>query len=123
LEFRYTKKELSSYLAWRTAGLTYKSSIWLAKAASVFWEYTKGTISKDSLQGMREALFSKYDASYSHGKVLNFTKGFLRYQAKLTFDQRLFAFDLFLEKPKVRKTRKKVTARIITKTDVENVLL
>ena len=53
---------------------------------------------------------------------LIFAKGFLRYEAKLTFDQRLLAFDLFLEKPKVRKARKKMTARIITKNDVEHIL-
>ena len=71
---------------------------------------------------MREALFSKYNDFYSQGKVLNFAKGFLRYQAKLTFDQRYLAFDLFLEKPKVRKVSKKMTARIVTKSDVERVL-
>ncbi len=88
----------------------------------MFWSHTKGRISRDSLERMREALFSKYDDFYAQGKVLNFTKGFLRYQAKLTFDQRLLAFDLFLEKPKVRKARKKMTARIVTKDDVEHVL-
>ncbi|MGZ4944300.1 MAG: hypothetical protein ACXVIG_07185, partial [Halobacteriota archaeon] len=59
---------------------------------------------------------------YAQSKVLNFAKGFLKYQAKLTFDQRYLAFDLFLEKPKVRKVRKKMTARVITKGDFERVL-
>jgi hypothetical protein len=63
----------------------------------VFWSHTKRTISKDSLERMREALFSKYVDFYAQGKVLNFTMGFLRYQAKLTFDQRLLALLIFGE--------------------------
>jgi hypothetical protein len=48
--------------------------------------------------------------------VLNFAKGFLKYQAKLTLDLRFLAFDLFLEKPKVLKVRKKMTALVIVPT-------
>ena len=96
--------------------------MWLFKAAELFWKHTKGTISKDSLEQLRAFLFKKYGDFYAQSKVLNFAKGFLKYQAKLTFDQRYLAFDLFLEKPKIRKARKKMTARIITKDDVERVL-
>jgi integrase len=71
---------------------------------------------------MREALFSKYNDFYSQSKVLNFAKGFLKYQAKIALDPRYLAFEMFLEKPKVRKFRKKMTARIVTKDDVEHVL-
>jgi hypothetical protein len=53
LEFKYTRKELDSFLAWRTAGLSHKSSVWIIKAAEVFWKHTKGTISKDSLEALR----------------------------------------------------------------------
>jgi integrase len=122
LEFKYTKKELNNFLAWRTTGLTHKSSVWIFKAAEVFWKHTKGTISRDSLEQLRAFLFQKYNDYYAQGKVLNFTKGFLKYQAKLTLDPRYLAFDMFLEKPRVRKIKKKMTARVVTKDDIEHVL-
>ena len=122
LEFRCGNKELDSYLAWRTVGLTHKSSVWIKKAAEVFWINTKGTISKDSLEQLRTFLFKKYSDTYAQSKVLNFTEGFLKYQAKLTLDPRYLAFDLFLEKPKVRKIRKKMTGRVVTKEAIEHVL-
>ncbi|MGA7076698.1 MAG: hypothetical protein WBZ42_09190 [Halobacteriota archaeon] len=122
LEFKYTKKELNSFLTWRTAGLSHKSSVWIIKAGEVFWKQTKGTISKASLEQLRAFLFKKYDDLYAQGKVLNFAKGFLKYQAKLTLDPRYLAFDMFLDKPRVRKIRKKMTARVVTKEDIEHVL-
>jgi len=57
LEFRYTKKELDSFLEWRTAGLSHKSSVWIIKAGEVFWKHTKGKVSKDSLDQLRGFLF------------------------------------------------------------------
>ncbi|MGZ4906783.1 MAG: hypothetical protein ACXVIF_07135 [Halobacteriota archaeon] len=122
LEFKYTKKELESFLEWRIAGLAHKSAVWIIKAAEVFWMHTKGTISKASLAQLQEFLFKKYDDYYAQSKVLNFTKGFLKYQAKLTLDPRYLAFDMFLEKPRVRKIKKKMTARVVTKDDIEHVL-
>jgi integrase len=122
LEFTYTKKELESFLAWRLAGLSHKSSVWIIKAAEVFWKHTKGKISKTSLDQLRAFLFKKYDDYYAQSKVLNFTKGFLKYQAKLTLDPRYLAFDMFLDKPRVLKVKKKMTARVVTKEDIENVL-
>ena len=122
LTFSYTKEELDGFLSWRTAGLAHKSAVWIKKAAEVFWQHTKGTVSKDSLEQLRAFLFKKYDDYYAQSKVLNFTKGFLKYQAKLTLDPRYLAFDMFLEKPKVLKICKKMTARIVTKEDIERVL-
>ena len=122
LQFKYTKKELDSFLKWRTAGLEHKSVVWILKAAEVFWKHTKGTISRESLEALRAFLFKKYDDYYAQSKVLNFTKGFLKYQAKLTLDPRYLAFDMFLEKPRVRKIKKKMTARVVTKDDIEHVL-
>jgi len=116
------KKELDRYLAWRTAGLAHKSSVWLIKVSEVLWNHTKGTISKASLDQLRAFLFKKYDDYYAQSKVLNFAKGFLKYQAKLTLDPRYLAFDMFLEKPRVRKIKKRMTARVVTKDDIEHVL-
>jgi integrase len=96
--------------------------VWIFKAAEVFWKHTQGTISKASLDQLRGFLFQKYDDYYAQSKVLNVTKCFLRYQAKLTLDPRYLAFDMFLEKPKVHKTKKKMTARVVTKKDVDHVL-
>ncbi|MGZ4881870.1 MAG: hypothetical protein ACXV7G_12570, partial [Halobacteriota archaeon] len=96
--------------------------MWIIKAGEVFWKHTKGTISKSTLDQLRAFLFKKYDDYYAQSKVLNFTKGFLKYQAKLTLDPRYLAFDMFLEKPRVRKTKKKMTARVVTKDDIEHVL-
>jgi hypothetical protein len=75
LEFKYTKKELDSFLTWRMSGLSHKSSVWIFKAGEVFWKHTKGTIGKASLDQLRAFLFKRYDDFYE-GKVLNFTKGF-----------------------------------------------
>ena len=88
----------------------------------MFWKHTKGTISKDTLEQLRAFLFKKYDDFYAQSKVLNFAKGFLKYQARLTLDPRYLAFDMFLEKPRVRKMKKKMTARVVTKDDIEHVL-
>ena len=62
------------------------------------------------------------DDFYAQAKLLNFAKGFLKYQARLTLDPRYLAFDMFLEKPRVRKIKKKMTARVVTKDDIEHVL-
>jgi len=102
--------------------LTHKSSNWIKKAADTFWSHTTGRISKTSLEALRAFSFSKYVDPYAQSKVLNFTKGFLKYQAKLTLDPRYSAFDKFLEKPKVLKAQKRMTSRIVTKEDIENVI-
>jgi integrase len=106
----------------RTAGLSHKSSNWIKKAAATFRSHTNGKISKASLEALRTFLLSKYADHYAQSKVLNFAKAFLKYQAKLTLDPRYIAFEMFLEKPKVRKVRKLMTSRIVTKEDVERVL-
>jgi hypothetical protein len=59
-------------------------------------ETHQGNLSRDSLEQLRAFLFQKYNDYYAQGKVLNFTKGFLKYQAKLTLDPRYLAFDIFL---------------------------
>jgi hypothetical protein len=54
---------------------------------------------------------------------MNFATASLKYRAKTHFDTRYQAFELFLEMPKGLKARKHVTSRIVTKEDVESVLL
>jgi hypothetical protein len=69
-----------------------------------------------------ERSYSRSTTYYAQSKVLNFAKGFLKYQAKLTLDPRYLAFDMLLEKPRVLKVKKKMTARVVTLDDIEHVL-
>ncbi len=92
------------------------------KAADIVWNCTHGAICKLTMDAVRDVALTKYTCVYLKRIVLNFTKGLLKYLAKTTFDTRFQAFELFLEMPKVLKTRKHVTYRIVTKEDVENVL-
>jgi hypothetical protein len=104
------------------AGLDRKSVNWMKKAMEILCDCTNGVINKATLDAVRETALSKYKCFYAKRKVLNFTKGSLKYLRKTTFDTRYLAFELFLEMPKVPKIRKHVTNRIVTKDDVENVL-
>lgn len=92
------------------------------KAAEIVWNCSHGIINKLTMDAVRDLALTKYTCVYSKRKVLYFTKGFLKYLTKTTFDTRFQAFELFLEMPKALKTRKHVTNRIVTKEDVENVL-
>lgn len=65
----------------------------------------------------------KYQDNDAKRKVLQFARAFLRYMAKISFDQRYAAFDWFLQLPRAIKEQKRVTGRIVTKEDVENVLI
>ncbi len=123
LQLTFSRSQLTSYKKWRTAGLDRKSVNWMKKATEILCDCTDGIISKATLDAVRETALSKYQCVYAKRKVLNFSKGFLKYLTKTTFDTRYLAFELFLEMPKVLKMRKHVTSRIVTKQDVENLLL
>ncbi len=122
LQLAFSRDELVNYRKWRIEGLDRKSSNWMNKAAEIVWNCTHGVVSKRTMDAVRDVALTKYTCVYSKRKVLYFTKGLLKYLAKTTFDTRFQAFELFLEMPKVLKTRKHVTSRIVTKEDVENVL-
>ena len=72
---------------------------------------------------LRKFVVTKYQCEYAKGKVLNFAKAFLKYLTKTHLDTRYQAFEIFLQKPKALKERKNVTARIITKEDIANILV
>ncbi|MGZ4920238.1 MAG: hypothetical protein ACXV6L_08540 [Halobacteriota archaeon] len=74
------------------------------------------------MERVRSATLTYYTSDWSHGKTLAFAKSFLKYLTKTRLDTRYAAFDVFLEMPKAVKTRKAITSRIVTKTDIENVL-
>ncbi len=92
----------------------------MKKATEILCGCTNGVISKATLDVVRDTALSKYKCTHAKRKVLNFTKGFLKYLTNTTFDTRFLAFELFLKMPKVLKIRKHVTSRIVTKEDVKN---
>ncbi|MGZ5563407.1 MAG: hypothetical protein ACXW1R_05715 [Halobacteriota archaeon] len=122
LQLTFSRDQLVSYKKWRIVGLDRKSVNWMNKATEIIWNCTHGVVSKRTMDAVRDVALTKYTCVYSKRKVLYFTKGLLKYLTKTTFDTRFQAFELFLEMPKVLKTRKHVTSRIVTKEDVENVL-
>jgi hypothetical protein len=74
------------------------------------------------MKHLRGTILARYSSVWSHAKTLSFAKAFLKYLTKIRLDIRYSAFELFLEMPKLVKKRMAVTSRIITKTDIENVL-
>jgi len=122
LQLTFSRKQLIDYRKCRIEGLDRKSSNWMNKAAEIVWNHTNGVICKETMDAVRDFALTKYTCVDSKRKVLYFTKGLLKYLTKTTFDTRFQAFELFLAMPKVLKTRKHVTNRIVTKEDVENVL-
>jgi len=75
------------------------------------------------MEVLRKFVVTKYQCEYATGKALNFAKAFLKYLTKIRLDTRYQAFEIFLQKPKALKERKNVTARIITKADITNIIL
>jgi hypothetical protein len=75
------------------------------------------------MDALRKLVVTKYQCEYAKGKVFNFTKAFLKYLTKIRLDTRYQAYEVFLQKTKALKERKNITARIITKTDIANVIV
>jgi len=111
-----------SYTEHRKAGLAKKSLQWLEKASRLFWLHTNGSINEGNLDALRQFVLNKYGTEWSKSKVLSFAIAFLKYLSKTRLDTRYRAYELLLERPKVLKERKRVTNRIVTKEDIENVL-
>ena len=118
----FTREDIIGYLELRSAGLASKSITWLKKSASLFWNATNGFISVLTLHKLRNYVIEKYRDIDAKRKVLQFARAFLIYMSKISFDQRYAAFNLFLLLPRAIKEQKRVTDRIVTKEDVENVL-
>jgi integrase len=113
---------LQGYLTLRAEGLASKTVTLLKKAAELLWNATRGFVSISTLQNLRNHVLTKYSDIDAKRKVLQFARAFLLYMSKISFDQRYAAFDLFLQLPRSVKEQKRVTDRIVTKEDVENVL-
>jgi len=122
LVLTFTKDELCNYVDERVIGLADRSCYWIIRAARMLWLNTRGELSQDTLKRLRTTTLTQYSSVWSHAKTLSFAKAFLRFLTKLRLDSRYIAFELFLEMPKLIKKRMAVTERIISYTDVENVL-
>ncbi len=122
LSLPFTPEELSHYVERRNIGLAHKSCDWIIRAARNFWSATRGIISRQTLEQFLTMTLTKYKSYWSHGKQLTFAKAFLKYLTKIKLDNGYYAFELFLDRPKTLKERKRVTSRIITKDDIENIL-
>jgi len=122
LALSFTSGELTNYVERRNIGLAHKSRDWVIRAAHNFWCVTHGVISCQTLERFLTTTLTKYKSYWSHGKQLAFAKAFLKYLTKIKLDNRYYAFELFLDRPKTLKERKRVTSRIITKEDIENIL-
>ena len=122
LTLLFTREDLDRYLTLRAAGLTPKTVTWLKKAAELLWHASKGVVSISAMRRLRDSVLTKYRDIDAKRKVLQFARAFLRCMSKISFDQRYAAFDLFLQLPRSIKEQKRVTERIVTTEDVENVL-
>ncbi len=122
LDLPFTLKELNGYIEYRKTGLTKKSQDWIERAAKALWHYTNGIINKNNLDTLRADTLDKYQCEDSKSKMLSFAVAFLKYLTKTRLDNRYYAFSIFLERPKTLKHCKRVTSRIITKQDIENIL-
>ena len=122
LALSFTLDDLNDYLTLRAAGLTPKTVTWLKKAAELLWHASKGVVSISAMRRLRDSVLTKYRDMDAKRKVFQFARAFLRYMSKISFDERYAAFDLFLQLPRSVKEQKRVTDRIVTKEDGENVL-
>jgi hypothetical protein len=122
LALPFTLEDLTTYAERRNYGLSKYSVDWIDRSQKAVWDCTSGIISKETIDEMRLFVLSKYQSEWSHIKVFSFAKAFLKYLTKVRLDTRCHAFEVFLERPRVIKTRNNVTSRIVTKEDIENVL-
>ncbi|MGZ4924671.1 MAG: hypothetical protein ACXV5H_12085 [Halobacteriota archaeon] len=122
LTLPFSKEDLDGYLTLRAAGLSRKTITWLKKAAELLWNAAPGIVTVSNMRSLRDTVISKYTDNDAKRKVLQFARAFLRYLTEISFDQRYVAFALFLQLPRPLKEQKRVTERIVTKEDIENLL-
>ena len=122
LQLEFTRQELETYTTSRKIGLSKATIPWINKAAAIFWTSTQGAINKSTMEVLHNFVVTKYKCEYAQGKALNFAKAFLKYLTKIHLETRYQAFEIFLQKPKALKERKNLTARIVTKEDIFNVI-
>jgi len=118
----FSQDELDSYVMHRKSGLAEKSQDWINRSSKLLWDCTKGAISHQTVETLRQRTLEEYTSTDSHSKVLSFAKSFLKFLATTRAEPRYQTFAPYLELPKVVKERKRVTSRIVTTDDITNVL-
>ena len=119
---KFAKDELDHYATSRAKGIAQKSQDWIFRSAEMLWGITRGEISSEILNRLRDQVLEKYKSGDSHSKVLNFAKSFCKFLATTHDEPRYLTFAPYLELPKAIKKRKNVTPRIVTEQDICNVL-
>jgi hypothetical protein len=109
-------------VTFRTKGIAPKSRDWIFRSAKALWSTTRGEISYETVNALRDSVLEKYDSPDSHSKVLSFAKSFFEHLATTQAEPRYQTFAPYLKPPGVVKDRKRVTARIVTKEDICNIL-
>ena len=122
LKLTFARTELESCTIARTQNIAPKSVYWIEKSSEILWENTRGIISQTTMEKLHNSILSKYSSHDSWGKVLNFTRSFLKYLSKLHLDPSYQNFSLFLDMPRTRRDRKTVTSRIVTTADITRVI-
>ena len=82
LELTFARTELESYTTARTQNIAKKSVYWIEKASDILWENTCGVISQTTMKKLHNSILSNYSSHDSWGKVLNFTRAFLKYLSR-----------------------------------------
>jgi len=108
LYLEFTWNELETYTAWRKLGLSKATIPQINKASAIFWNSTQAEISKFTVEALRRLFITKYQCEYATGKLLIFTKAFLKYLTKIRLDTRYQGFEIFLHKPEALKKNEKM---------------
>jgi integrase len=106
----------------KTTQLSEKSVLWFNKASAILWDTTHGIVSKDTMNAIREYTLSTYKSHDSWGKIFGFVKGFLIHLTRTRMNPNYQNYEVYLEKPRLRKEIKLLTSRILTTEDVKNAL-
>ncbi len=122
MELLFTNNELDEYTTARCRDLSPKSNYWLHKVSEIIWSQTEGVVSQTTMTRLRNYALTKFTSTDSWGKILNFARAFLKYLSKLHLDPSYQNFTLFLDMPKSRKDRKTVTSRVVTVSEISQVV-
>ncbi len=118
LILRFTREELEGYTAQRQEKLAKKSRDWISQSSETLWDITKGEISYDTVNALRAYVLKRWESPDSHSKVLGFAVRFLKFLASTKRDPGYLSFELYLERPRMKKVKKAITERIVTRDDV-----
>jgi hypothetical protein len=114
LMLSFSRDELDRYVLSRKSGLAEKSRDWINRASKLLWDCSKGDISHQTVEMLRERALKEYTSPDSHSKVLSFAKSFLKFLATTRAEPRYVTFTPYLELPKTVKERKSVTVCELT---------